>query len=287
MYSLKRYVGALFLIFFSFSTAVWADGLSVGSWNVKRLGHGNKDYQSLALVAGLFDLIALQEVMKPEAVVNLVGVLERTTGDDWDYISSHLIGRGSYKEAYSYVFRTKKVELDGGMGRAAVYLDKDDIFAREPFSVVFKDLSTGDRFVMASVHILWGKGVTDRLPEIQFLDDYWLWLESVYEGMPIVLVGDFNLPPDHAGFDQLERLNVAPLITTGATTLSSYNGRFANLYDNIWIRSESSKRLSIRRSGIFNFPAFLGISHDEARDVVSDHAPVFFQTHSANLTPPK
>lgn len=274
----------LFVVLF-ISAPAFAQGLAIGSWNIKRLGHGQKDFQAVAQVAGVFDLLAIQEVMKPDAVKQLVKQLEGVTGEDWDYINSHLIGRGRYKESYAFVFRTRKVTLDDGMGRAAVFLDSKDIFAREPFSAVFMDKTTGDRFVFANVHILWGKGISDRLPEIQFLDDYWGWLQETYEGLPLVLAGDFNLQPDHHGFDQLERMKAFPLITKGATTLSKYDGRYASLYDNLWISEATARTLQVKSSGIFEFPSYLGISHQHARDVVSDHAPVFMLTHVAELTP--
>lgn len=71
------------------------------------------------------------------------------------------------------------------------------------------------------------------------------------------------------------RISSAPLITSGATTISPVNGRYANLYDNIW--APAKKPVPIAASGIFDFPAELGVTHKVARSSISDHAPVWMQ----------
>jgi len=80
------------------------------------------------------------------------------------------------------------------------------------------------------------------------------------------------LAPKHAAWAPL-RLAAAPLIVAGATTLSSIEGRFANLYDNIWI--PLGHALPVAEAGTFEFPRALGLTHEQARRRVSDHAPVW------------
>src|SRR5690606_41926241 len=95
---------------------------------------------------------------------------------------------------------------------------------------------------------------------------------SAYEPLPL----HDALPPLRAG--------AKPLIEHGAPTLSTIDGRFANLYDNIWVPAEH--RLPIVASGIFRFPAHLGLTHDEARRHVSDHAPVWVRLGDAATPSP-
>ncbi|MES1930270.1 hypothetical protein SADO_13483 [Salinisphaera dokdonensis CL-ES53] len=221
----------------------------------------------MAEVLSRFDLIAVQEVMKPQVIKRLEQRLESVTNEGWSSLASDTIGRGSYKEAYAFIWRDAEVSFEGG---AVVYLDPGDVFAREPFSALFADRDDGQRFVYASVHILYGDGKADRTPEIRALADYWQWLEESFDA-PAVLAGDFNMTPDEPAWRALGQ-NARPLITHGATTLSSHDNRFANLYDNIWVRPG---RLDIAGSGIADFPSWLNITHETARKTVSDHAPVY------------
>lgn len=253
-------------------------GISVASWNIRHLGWGEKkDEAAVAAVLSRFDLIAIQEVMKPQAIEALERRLESVTNEAWGSLASDTIGRGSYKEAYGFLWRESDVAFEGG---AVVYLDPGDIFAREPFSAIFADRDDGQRFVLASVHILYGDSKADRTPEIRALSDYWDWLEESFDA-PVVLAGDFNMAPSEPAWRELGR-DAKPLITRGATTLSSHDNRFANLYDNIWVRPG---RLEITDSGIADFPSWLNITHEQARASVSDHAPVYMMLGEARVAP--
>ncbi len=127
------------------------------------------------------DIIAIQEVMDPAAVDHLEQLLERQTGELWQSMTSHLIGRGSYREAYSFLYRDASVEYVDG---AVVFLDHRDTFSREPYSARFRSRHSGTEFVLANIHVLYGNSVSDRLPEIHALADYWDWLEEVYGDTP-------------------------------------------------------------------------------------------------------
>ena len=120
-----------------------------------------------------------------------------------------------------------------------------------------------------------GSGVA---PDHRALADYWEWLESSFDA-PVVLAGDFNMTPDHSAWRALGNA-ATPLIRRGATTLSSYDNRYANLYDNIWVRPG---QLEITSSGIARFPDWLAITHKQARKYVSDHAPVYFTLGSKRV----
>ena len=183
-------------------------------------------------------------------------------------MASEAIGRGSYREHYAFLWRSSAVEwIDG----AVVYLDDRDAFSREPFSMRF-ETADNYRFVIATAHLIYGDSVEQREREVVALDSYHAWLEESFPGSPVYIAGDFNLPPDNAAWEVLGS-DTVPLITQGATTLSPVNGRFANLYDNIW--APAGIELPVVTSGIFNFPAELGMTHEQARDSVSDHAPVW------------
>lgn len=59
-------------------------GLRVAAWNIQHLGWGEKkDYGSLVEVLERFDLIAVVELMRPEALEQLERMLEAKTGESW------------------------------------------------------------------------------------------------------------------------------------------------------------------------------------------------------------
>lgn len=254
--------------------ALPVDSATLASWNIRHLGHGElKRYDLLGAIvhdAGL-DFIAVQEAMTAEGIEALEAAVERATGVSWDAMYSHALGRGSHKEKYAFLWNTTTIEYVDG---AVVYLDITDRFAREPYSARFRARESGLTFVAATVHILYGKGVRDRTPEVEALAEYWRWLREVYpeEAERILLMGDFNLAPHHPAWAAL-RAHATPMIARGATTLSTVDGRYANLYDNIWVPLEHD--LPIAAAGVVRFPAELGLTHDEARRHVSDHAPVW------------
>ncbi|WP_243267866.1 hypothetical protein [Sulfitobacter sp. DSM 110093] len=151
-------------------------------------------------------------------------------------------------------------------------MDNRDVFAREPFSARF-ETNDGFQFVMATVHPIYGKSVAEREKEAHALRSYLDWLNDSFEGSPSFLTGNFNLPPTNPAWGPVGQ-TAAQLITGGGTTLSTKDGRFANLYDDI--RAPPGVSLPIHASGRLEFPhKVLGITHAEARDSVSDHIPVW------------
>lgn len=247
---------------------VLADTL-VASWNLKHLGWNNgKDLSAVADVASRFDLIALQEVMNLEALQDLERVIEADTGEPWSIMASDAIGRGSYRELYAFLWRDAEfIAADSGL----VYIDRQDVFSREPFSARFQT-NDGYEFILASTHLIYGDSVEVRKEEARALADYQAWLADSFSGIDVYLAGDFNLPPDNPAWSDLASTSTA-LIIEGATTLSSRDGRYANLYDNIW--APNGTKLPLSHVGIFRFPEALGVSHEAARDTISDHAPVW------------
>ncbi|ABA56521.1 MULTISPECIES: lamin tail domain-containing protein [Nitrosococcus] len=261
----------LLILFFLFLPTISAQAFTIASWNTKHLGWGDKrNWNATAAVVAPYDFVALQEVMSKTAVNHLVQTLKKQTGVKWSsLVSGTSVGRSKrYQEFYAFIWREEAVDYVGG---AVVYLDPGDIFAREPFAARFQTDNGKYRWTAATVHVVYGDSRDERRREAQQLDEYVNWLEeNVAEGDPVVLMGDFNLPPDSAGFRDLAKV-LKPAIREGATTLSAKEGRYANLYDNIWYRPDA---LKIQEARIDRFPQRLGITHKLARKTVSDHAPV-------------
>ncbi|WP_369335757.1 helix-hairpin-helix domain-containing protein [Halomonas sp. ND22Bw] len=251
--------------------------ITIGSWNLKHLGWNNdKSLADVAAIAQGADLWALQEVMDEAAVTQLEQQLEQQTGESWSSMTSHEVGRSSYQESYTYLWRDAAVEYTQG---AVVYLDPGDIFAREPFLAEFRDIESGQEVALATVHIVYGDNQDDRTPEIRELEAIWNWMPEVYPDTPRIIAGDYNLAPDHAAWQPLRDQGAQPAITSGATTLSKSDGNYANLYDNLWFDETA---LDVTGSSIVRFPELLGMDHETARDVVSDHAPIYITLGDAS-----
>lgn len=265
------------LSLFLFSSILHAD-VRFASWNIKHFGWNNgKEIPVLASIASGYDLIAIQELMDPSELRKLESELEGLTGESWTQMASSSVGRSTYREHYGFLWRNSEVSyLDG----AVVYIDSRDAFIREPYSARFLDRDASESFAVSTVHILFGDSVSDRTPEIKALASYWEWLEDIYpeDKDRLILAGDFNLAPDHLAWSPLKE-HAKPLVTRGKTTLSKTDGKFSSLYDNIWV--SKSNRLDVQISGIFKFTGYMDTltgrfwSNEEARDKISDHAPVY------------
>ncbi|MFP4696294.1 endonuclease/exonuclease/phosphatase family protein [Thiohalospira sp.] len=269
------------------ATPALAAELRIASWNVKHLGWDNdKHLPALARVAGRFDLVALQEVMGTEGVDELEAALEAESGAGWESLVSHELGDGRYKERYAFLWREAAIAYDEG---AVVYVDDADRFLREPFSARFRARADDTTFVAATVHIRYGDSVADRTPEIRALRRYWEWLaeidpETVERRL---LMGDFNLEPDHAAWEPLTGV-ARPQLTEGASTLGTDSG-WSKLYDNLFLPGEAD--LNVTGHGVLDFRSLLRRTtddawpHEEARSRVSDHAPVYILLDGAELHP--
>lgn len=264
------------ILFFVWSSMAFSD-ISIASFNIKHYGWNNgKDVNAVAHIVSQFDIVAIQELMDEEELTRLEKILESKTGMNWESMASHPMGRTRYKEQYGFIWN-ENVSYETG---AVVYIDDRDVFEREPMSLQFKSNKTGNSFALASVHVVFGDSVSDREHEIKALSSYWDWLGDVYPDIPRVLAGDFNLPPDHDYF--LSLINKArPLITSGKTTLSATDNRYASLYDNLFIEKEG---LQINQYGIYQFPEYLDMTHEVARGTVSDHAPVYLTLGDKKLS---
>lgn len=258
------------LLLLTFFATISSAQVSLASWNIKRLGaNEHAKLELIANVASRFDFVAIQEGQSEEALEQLRAAVQSLTRERWGVLASHRIGRGSYKEIYAFLWRERAIEYVDG---AVVYLDRGDVFSREPFSARFRMRATGESFAAANVHLIYGDDPNRRHREAMALAAYWTWLGATYAGTEPVMFGDFNLEPDHGAWGALKD-QARPLIMSGKTTVSARAGRFVSLYDNIWVGNKTS--LKIGKGMIFNAPHVLGLEHGRFINEVSDHTPVY------------
>lgn len=266
------------------ATADSAGGPSVRlvTWNLYNFGR-SKDDEEIAFIARQlrdYDVVAIQEVSTTapgaQAVARLDAELDRT-GFQWDYrISDPTTGDGS--ERYAFLWKPSRVRL---VGRAWLEPTLADAIDREPYCARFEQRSTGQQFLVASLHAVPRSKDPER--EVVLLDE----LHRQYERDHVIILGDFNLDEDDEAFDELRTLGYAHVLDDQPTSLrrkrrDEPNGHLANEYDNIFYEATP---LRTARVGIVDFTTAFGTLKEARR--ISDHLPVFMDVQwSAVAVPP-
>ena len=249
------------------SSWAWSDSLTLASFNIRIFSTGSRDDAELALIADrlqLFDLIAIQELRDEEVIDRTLQILA-DRGHAFRAVVSPPAGRG-VKELYAFLYRPDKVQP---LGPQRLYPDPDDAFIREPFWASFK--AGQFDFTLVTIHAIYGDSKADRRAEAALLDDIYQLVQGVDpDEQDVIVLGDFNLPPDDPGFVELDAL-LDPLFTDDIrTTISD-----ASLYDNIWFDpvyvQEWTGQIGVDR---FDETAF-GNDDKAASLAVSDHRPIW------------
>ena len=244
-----------------------ADTLSLASWNIRILSDNSRDDTELSLIADRlepYDLVAIQE-LRDEVVVDRTLQILADRGHRFQALVSPDVGRG-VKERYAFLYRPERVQL---LGQEQVYLDPDDAFIREPFWASFRagqfDLT------LVTIHAIYGDSKTDRRAEAALLDDiYQLVQRADPDEQDVLVLGDFNLPPDDIGFSELARLLTPLFAGEIRTTITD-----ASLYDNIWFDPAYVQEWT-GEIGVDRFDETVFGNDDKAASLaVSDHRPVW------------
>ena len=195
------------------------DTLLLATWNIRdfdKPAYGQRLDESVFYIAEIisrFDIVAIQEVYKDLAGLRRV---LRVLGGYWKYIVTDVSGgsRGN-KERMTFLYDSRKVRFGGLAGEMVlprIKLDDDSFVPAEqvwrtPYICGFT--AGWSRFMLASVHILWGGNAAepkDRIAEIrkvarflkQRTQDPTAWSRN------LILLGDFNVfDTDDETFGQL------------------------------------------------------------------------------------
>jgi len=241
--------------------------LRLASWNVRIFSTGSRDDAELALIADRlepYDLVAIQELRDQEVVDRTLQLLA-DRGHRFQAVVSEPVGRG-VKERYAFLYRPGKVQP---LGAERLYPDPDDAFIREPVWVTFR---AGEfDFTLVTIHSIFGDTKRERRAEALRLDDIYQLVQGAdSDEQDVMILGDFNLPPDDSGFAELAAL-LTPLFTGEIrTTISD-----ASLYDNIWFDPAYVREWTGER-GVDRFDETAFGNDDEAASrAVSDHRPIW------------
>ena len=189
--------------------------VTLGGFNLLRLGHGLKDFNRVAdlIDRADFDIFGATEVMKLEAAEELLQILRARSGAPWQIsTSTYANGESNYKEHFAFFWRSDRVQVSSspqsfcsspeseGRSDHTCYvsdprLGGEPSFERDPFVGHFKVGDMG--LTLITVHLVYGgtsaEDVERRKSEMRALRAS---MDRVREMTPdhkIVTVGDFNL----------------------------------------------------------------------------------------------
>lgn len=253
----KRVITIIFLFSLSFC---FAQELLVASYNMMRLGHGTKDYPTIASVVDDFDIVGAIEVMTPEGMERVKEYLPST----WSYVvSEKAVGLKAYKEYFGFFYNTDTVEIVKVLG---FYPNIQKEFMRPPFAVQIKAKKGSAIFSIALAHIIYGDKSADRVREVSALNKVYTYFDNATgKTGSIIIAGDFNLE-SMKNFSALKALGVSELTSVKKTTLGQKS--LSNDYDHIFI----GKTLA---SKIIEADVYYWTSNWDTRKTVSDHFPVY------------
>ncbi|MFI8379403.1 endonuclease/exonuclease/phosphatase family protein [Leeuwenhoekiella sp. NPDC079379] len=280
--------------------------LLIATWNIRSFGNltrkwdsddtdsPKRDLHSIVCIAEIisrFDVIALQEVKN-----NLRALRDtlKLLGSNWSLILTDVnkgnVGNG---ERMAYLFDTRRVHLSGLAGELVVPEEwensiKDNAlskqFVRSPYAVSFK--SGSHTFILVTLHILYGKNKTNRIPELRGIAK-WLrdWAEDINSyHQDFIALGDFNIDARGDLLDKTflsEGLYIPEALQNEHVTRSIFNE--TKYYDQIaWFNAKSSKpKLSLEflNGGSYDFVDIALCNRELTKNslswLISDHYPLW------------
>jgi len=239
--------------------------LLLATWNIREFDaktYGLRLDEAIYYIAEIidcFDLVAVQEVNKDlEGLKRLMKIL----GENWDYIfTDTTLGKRGNEERMAFLFDKRKVTF-GGLAGELVLPDEEKEgkrilvrqLARTPFICGFKAGWT--RFMLATVHILYGSGEVEpqerideikqvalRLKEMTVDEDAW--------ARNLILLGDFNIfKPENKTFQEI--VNAGFVIPPELQKLPSNVGQDRH-YDQIAFMNRKGSLEWTGKAGVFDY----------------------------------
>jgi len=262
-------------------------GLRLGAWNIKKLGHGSqKDFPLVAtLIRDHFDVLAIVEVMQKQHGHPGYDALMSELGAGWSGVVTseprpNDPSNGN-AEFYAVVWRTISAELCPGWTGLRYHVDADgstgatgaDQFSREPAFVCLQVEGTNGTistdFLLAPYHATWSDGDEDVIAdEVEELDAVFTAMAAAQTGeADLLILGDFNLVPSVLAVT----LSEADRTEGTGSTLNLTGERTANLYDHLLVHNETASAELVGNAAVI-----------DARDSASSPK-IFYQTVSDHL----
>lgn len=245
--------------------------LLLATWNLQAFDGGESNNRTdesfwyIAEIISHFDLIAIQEV---GAHLGALNKLKKLLGDTWRYVVSDVSeGKKGNDERLAFLYDRRKIRFSGVAGEIVIPPVEDSRgrlirpasqLVRTPSIIGFE--SGWFRFMVSTVHIIWGEGVAEspaRVAEIRALaeflkdrsEDQHAWSQNQ------VLLGDFNIfnaNPDNAAYAAITRNGfVIPEALQGVPATNV--GADPRFYDQIALKFRENNLAPTGRGGVIDY----------------------------------
>jgi endonuclease/exonuclease/phosphatase family metal-dependent hydrolase len=280
----------------------------VGTWNLRAFADLTKDWHTpaggspkrnfgdvtyISRFIRRCDVVAVQEV---RGNLRALRYLLKVLGDDWGFILTDVTkGPQGNDERLAFLFDTRRVKPSGLACEIVVWIEDaaavsagalDRQFARTPYAVSF--ISSGQTFILVTLHVNYGKQAADRIPELKAIAD-WLaaWAEREFGwDHNVICLGDFNIDrendPLYQAFTSTGLTPAEPLKGLPRTIFDT--AAAPHYYDQIaWFTKGQQKRpvlnLDCSAGGSFDFvPELLGNrTRVDLSWHISDHYPLWVE----------
>lgn len=265
-----------------------ADFIRLGSWNIKKLGHGNATNFSMvaSIINENYDIVVIIEVMQKQQSHPGYDSLRGALGSGWSGMVTDTPRpntNDSYSEFYAILYRSPAIRSCSGWKSLVYHKDTDggpdetgaDHFSREPafgcFEAPTKNNQVGFDFLLAGYHARWENGDTNAtIAEAKHLTEVF---QSMAQAKPgekdLLIAGDFNLVPS-----QLQAIFPKRNKTTGTgSTLNSKGERTNNLYDHLLVYDTVSTSELIGNAEVLDVRSKAS-SNMIFFKTISDHLPI-------------
>jgi endonuclease/exonuclease/phosphatase family metal-dependent hydrolase len=252
-----------------------ASQVRLGTWNVKRLGHGAKRLDLVAnVIEQNFDVVALEEVMTPAGLSALMAYLPGWSAT----LSERAVGANGYFEYYAVIARDSAAQVTS----STIVDDAADEWVREPMVACLKAQNAD--FCLIATHVVFGDTVGPRDLEIQALARLTASLRNANPSeSDYIVVGDFNRSGSAKSFGSFSAQGFG-FSDDGLskTTISATNG-YVNPYDHMLFDKVVTSEWSGVARRIDIVSSACGGSASFCVSNVSDHAPLAITLNTAGV----
>ncbi|TVO69705.1 hypothetical protein [Sedimenticola selenatireducens] len=263
-----------------------SETLRLGSWNIKKLGHGNqKNYPLVAgIIEGHFDILAVVEVMQKQGGHPGYNQLLVTLGSGWTGIVTDKprpdTSSGS-AEYYAILYRPSIIQPCQGWSGLRYHQDNsggpngvgEDRFSREPAYGCFRTVGSTGRFdfMLAAYHARWAEGdIEDIQMEVKHLNEVFSEMRSANPTeKDLLIAGDFNLVP----LDLDDAINIEVPTLGSGSTLNGQGERTGNLYDHLVVFDAAETKELIGSAEVIDVRN-VATNPRKFFQTVSDHLPI-------------
>lgn len=238
--------------------------IRLASWNLKRLGHGTKRLDLAVRVMRELDVVALEEVMTPRGVDELLALLPGWAA----LVSPAPVGRAGYAEHYAVLYREDALRPVESFTAD----DPADEFVREPFIACLAAAEFD--FCLVVIHVVFGGTVGPRDAEIAALGPLVDKLVARSAERDYLVIGDFNRPARSRSFAALTGRGFT-IATNGRLLLTSIaRGGYRNDYDHLLLHPGRTREWQQDCERIDIVAEMCGGDHATCTRDLSDHAPI-------------